>query len=279
MILNRAEPPQGMRPRPYFMKGRGRSFDIQDKSDVVEIAIYDEIGPFGISSDEFLAALKQANGRPVKLLINSPGGDVFDGIAMYNDAKAYPGDVIVSVTGLAASAASILAMAGDTIEIAESAFMMIHNAWALSIGDKRAMRKLAETLEQIDDDLADVYAARTGKPASEMSAMMDAETWLKGNAAVEAGLANAITGVSAAKAAYDLSVFAHLPKELTGSFPDVPETRRDLERMLMQDAGMTRSQARAAMRLCQTATQDAGDNDSADLRRLIQSIRSASHGR
>lgn len=278
MINNKAEYPKGLRPLPYFNKGKGRAFDLLAKLDSVEIGIYDEIGAFGISAGEFRAALKEAKNKPVKLLINSPGGDVFDGIAMYNDAKAYAGQVTVSITGLAASAASILAMAGDTIEIADSAFLMIHNAWALAIGDKRDMRQLADTLEQIDASLADVYAARTGKPSAEVSQMMDAETWLKGQAAVAAGFANSITGEEAVNAAFNLSVFANVPPELVGNFPDVPETRRDLERMLMQDAGMSRSQARAAMRLCQNATQDAGD-DSAEIQRLLNSIRSASHGR
>ena len=274
MILNRAAPPEGLKPRPYFMHAKGRAFEAKAESDVFTIGLYDEIGWFGVTAGEFMDALTQADGRDILLKINSPGGDVFDGIAMYNDLRDYPGKVTARIVGLAASAASIVAMGVDRVEIADSAHFMIHNAWSLAIGDRHALRALADTLDGVDQGLAEVYAAQTGGAPEDMAALMDAETWFRGQAALDAGFAHAVIGAQPApKAAFDLSVFARAPKDLFADMADLPETRRDVERMLMQDAGFSRSRARAFMRAC-NATQDAG-NDIAALQHLLNTIRSA----
>ena len=107
MILNRATPPDGLKPRPYFLRAKGRAFEAKAEAGVFTIGLYDEIGFFGVTAGEFMGALTQADGRDILLKINSPGGDVFDGIAMYNDLREYPGKVTARIVGLAASAASI----------------------------------------------------------------------------------------------------------------------------------------------------------------------------
>jgi len=275
MFRNRAQPPEGLKPRPYFLRAKGRAFEAKTESGTFTIGLYDEIGYFGVTAGEFAAAIDQADGRDILLKINSPGGDVFDGIAMYNDLLAYPGKVTARIVGLAASAASIVALGAGRIEIADSAHYMIHNAWSLAIGDRHALRALADTLDGVDKGLAEIYAEKTGSTTDEMAALMDAETWFKGHAAVDAGFAHAVVGAQNANAAFDLSVFSRVPKELSAALPESPETLRDVERMLMQDAGLSRSQARAMMRACKTAMQDAGDDDNAaSLQRLLNTIRS-----
>ena len=228
------ERPKGLR----FSQNRGlvHQFDVRAAEDTTELTVYDEIGVFGISAAQVREQLDQVTTSNLRLRINSPGGDVFDGIAIHNDLVQHPANVQVSVTGLAASAASLIAMAGDEVEIAENAFLMIHNAWALAIGDKNDMRQLADTLDQVDGALARTYARRAGDSVENMTALMDAETWLDGNAAVEAGLADQVADEqSSAQALFDLSMFNNVPPRLT----------RHVEAGL-RDAGYSRREAKAA---------------------------------
>ena len=246
MIQNRIDLPRDWpsQHRPFFNRAAGRTFDVKNAEEVTEINLYDEIGFFGVSAAQMRRLLDQVHTAKVLLRINSPGGDVFDGIAIHNDLQAHPAEVTVRVTGIAASAASLIAMAGDRIEMFGNAFLMIHNAWALAIGDKQVMRDLADTLEQIDGALASTYAQQTGKTAKEIGKMMDAETWLNGEKAVEQGFADAVvSGAPDAKARFDLSGFRNLPRELDTAEPIQPYTIRDLERSL-RDAGYSRSSAR-----------------------------------
>ena len=166
-----------------------------------EIYIYDEIGPdwLGMISDEtVIKALDQIGDvREIVVRINSPGGDVFDGVSIFNVLRRTSDagtKISVKIDGLAASAASLIAMAGDTIEMADNAMMMIHNAWAIAAGDKHELRHMGDVLEKIDANvLVNVYTARTGLPSEEIISMMDAETWLTAKQAVDKGLADRIT--------------------------------------------------------------------------------------
>lgn len=267
------------RARPFFARAHGRHLGVQDAGAVTEIELYDEIGFWGVTAKDFRALLPKDGGE-VLLRINSPGGDVFDGIAMYNDLAGHRGRVRVEVTGLAASAASIVAMAADELAIASNGFLMIHNAWTIAIGEKADFRQTADLLEQVDGALADTYVARSGLERDAVVAMMDAETWLQGQAAVEQGLADRVTGEAQASAAFDLSGFRNTPatllKALEGLKPGEP-TKRDLEMALTQDAGLPRSKARALLRrgLADDVTQDAdGEADFvAALRQLQSSIK------
>lgn len=157
-----------------------------------EINLYGEIGFWGVTAQDFRATLSQVDTPKLILNINSPGGDVFDGIAIYNDLLAHSSSVVVRVTGVAASAASLIAMAGDTIEIAENAFFMIHNAWSVAVGDARVMTSKAKLLSKIDGELADTYAARTGGDLEDIKQQMNDETWLSGDEAVEQGFADTV---------------------------------------------------------------------------------------
>ncbi|HWT21646.1 MAG TPA: head maturation protease, ClpP-related [Variovorax sp.] len=161
------------------------------------IGIYDVIGEdywtgAGFTSKRMSAALRSMGKGPVTVAINSPGGDMFEGISMYSMLREHPGEVTIKVMGLAASAASVLAMAGDTIQIARPGFFMIHNAWVMVAGNRNDLIEVAQTLKPFDDAMADVYAARTGEDQKAMTKLMDRESWIGGSAAVEQGFADAL---------------------------------------------------------------------------------------
>ena|SRR6202521_4123215 len=157
-----------------------------------EILLYDEIGYWGTSASDFAQALSQAGDGPLTLRINSPGGDVFDGYAIYNMLRARTAPVSVVVDGVAASAASFIAMAGKTLSMGEPSMLMIHNCWGLCIGDRNDMLDMAATQEKIDGQIAAIYAAKAGKPAADMAAAMDTETWYTATEAKDAGLCDII---------------------------------------------------------------------------------------
>lgn len=128
----------------------------------------------------------------VEVLINSPGGDVFAGLLIYNLLKAHKGRVTVKVAGLAASIASVIAMAGDEILMAPSSCMMIHQPWTRTTGNARDMEKTAEMLDEISHGLMDAYARKTGKDEAEIRTLMDQETWMSAQSAVEMGFADGL---------------------------------------------------------------------------------------
>lgn len=160
------------------------------------INVFDVIGrdPWtggGITAASIQTSLDQIGGDVV-VNINSPGGDMFEGLAIYNILRAHAGAVTVRVLGVAASAASIVAMAGKNIEIAKSGFLMIHNAWVLVAGNRQDLRAVADTLDPFDATMAGIYADRSGVSLADMAAKMDAETWIGGQDAVDLGLADAL---------------------------------------------------------------------------------------
>ncbi len=159
------------------------------------ISIYDVIGydywtGDGVTANRIAAALRGMGAGPVTVNLNSPGGDMFEGLAIYNLLREHKGEVTVKVLGLAASAASIIAMAGDNVQIARAGFLMIHNAWVMAIGNRNDLRDVADTLEPFDRAMASIYAARTGADAKAIGKVMDAETWIGGEDAVAGGYAD-----------------------------------------------------------------------------------------
>lgn len=166
-------------------------------TDDTTITMYDPIGfdwwtGEGVTAKRVSAALRNMGDKDVTVKINSPGGDVFEGLAIYNLLREHKGKVTVQVLGLAASAASFIAMAADEVQIARAGFLMIHNAWTIGAGDRNELREVADFLEQIDGTLADIYSAKTGEKSDAMSKLMDVETWMGGKAAVEAGFADSL---------------------------------------------------------------------------------------
>ncbi|MCT2385111.1 head maturation protease, ClpP-related [Erwinia pyrifoliae] len=164
------------------------------KSDENSISVFDVIGADwydeGVTASRIAAALRSIGGEDVTVNINSPGGDMFEGLAIYNLLREYEGKVTVKVLGLAASAASIIAMAGDEVQIGRAAFLMIHNCWTFAMGNRHEMAKIAAELEPFDRAMNDIYGARTGLDAATIETMMNAETYIGGSESVEKGFAD-----------------------------------------------------------------------------------------
>lgn len=164
------------------------------KSDDNSISVFDVIGADwygdGVTASRIAAALRSIGGADVTVNINSPGGDMFEGLAIYNLLREYEGKVTVKVLGLAASAASIIAMAGDEVQIGRGAFLMIHNCWVYAMGNRHDLQQIAADMVPFDKAMNDIYGARTGLDAATIDAMMDAETYIGGSDAVEKGFAD-----------------------------------------------------------------------------------------
>ncbi len=157
------------------------------------VHVYDTIGGFdGVSALEFVQGINQATTKTITVHLNSPGGDVFDAISMHAALVNHPAKVNVVVDGIAASAASFLAMAGDDIAMEKPARMMIHDASGLTIGNEADHLEMASLLGEVSNTIAGMYADRAGGDAGEWRRAMRAETWFTAPQAVEAGLADRV---------------------------------------------------------------------------------------
>ncbi len=183
-----------------------------------ELYIYDDIGPdwAGMVSGETVArALAQIGNVPtIKVRLNSPGGDVFEGFAIYNALVRHSSKIEIEIDSLAASAASLIAMAGDTVRIAENAMMMVHNAWTIVAGNKNDLAKTVLLLDKIDGNLASTYTARTGLASEEIVGLLDAETWFTAAEAVEKGFADEINQPLAISNKVRAGRYLHTPAHL-----------------------------------------------------------------
>jgi ATP-dependent protease ClpP protease subunit len=201
------------------------------------ITMFDVIGEDywsggGVTAKRITSQLRAIGDRPVEVQINSPGGDMFEGIAIFNVLREHPQPVTVKVMGMAASAASIIAMAGDHIEIGAASFLMIHNCWVLAVGNRHDMAETAEWLAPFDQAMVDLYAARTEQDAASIAKWMDAETYMSGSQAIERGFADALLPADAMKT-----------DESAQSSDRQVNDLRALELQLVS-AGATRTQAR-----------------------------------
>lgn len=181
------------------------------------IYLYDEIGFWGVSAGDFVAELLKLDVDNIDLHINSPGGEVFDGVAIYEALRQHRASVTTYVDSLAASAASFIAMAGDQVIMSEHAEMMIHDAMSLEIGNAADLRKKADLLDKVSDKIANIYAEKAST-AEKWRAAMRTETWYDAKEAVAAGLANEVQtprerpkDVPANK--WDLSIFQYAGRE------------------------------------------------------------------
>jgi ATP-dependent protease ClpP protease subunit len=157
-----------------------------------DIYIYEEIGFWGVSAQAFVRDLLALDAGTINLHLNSPGGEVFDGIAIHGALKSHPATINVYVDALAASAASFIAMAGDSISIMRNAQMMIHQGQGFAMGPRQEMLAMADLLEKADNNIADMYAARAGGSVDKWLEAMTAETWYSADEAVSAGLADKV---------------------------------------------------------------------------------------
>jgi len=221
-------------------------FKIEAKSDdEAEITIYDVIGWPYVEASDFVRELSSVKAKSIKLRINSPGGDVFDGMAIFNALKDHPAHITTQVDGLAASMASVIAMAGDEVTMHKNSMLMIHNAWVVVAGDRNALASITDVLAKIDGNILDIYYGKTGHGKRELKAMMDAETWLTAEDAKEFKLIDAVLdSETRAKAQFDLRLFAKTPDGLMVEAGGRDLTRKETERAL-RNAGASRDFARS----------------------------------
>lgn len=191
-------------------------FEVKNKSDAeVEISIFDEIGMWGISAKEFIAELKQHAGKAILLSINSPGGSVFDALAIYNALRNAGGEVTTKVMGVAASAASLIFMAGDKRVMPENTFLMIHNPMTGAYGNADEMRDIADVLDKIAASLIGTYVSRSGLGEDDVKNLLDEETWLNAADAVEKGFATEMEAEMKIAASFDLD---RIPEEVRAAY-------------------------------------------------------------
>jgi ATP-dependent protease ClpP protease subunit len=237
------------------------------------ISMFDVIGDDfwsggGVTAKRISAALRSIGNRNVTVRINSPGGDMFEGIAIYNLLRSHPAKVTVEVLGWAASAASIIAMAGDEIRMGLGSFMMVHNAWGVVIGNRHDMREAAMLFDQFDSAIADIYQARTGMKRAEIQRLMDAETFMAPAQAVECGFADAVDDSeihTETNASAQVRPEIHAKRRIDAALAQQGISRTERRKMFCQIAGMHDA--------ADTATHDAGSHAAA-IQRLIDTIRS-----
>lgn len=231
-----------------------------DESEDNTISILDVIGADywgeGVTAKRIAAALRAIGNKDVVVNINSPGGNYFEGLAIYNTLREHKGKVTVKILGVAASAASVIAMAGDEIQIARAGFLMIHNAWVVASGDRHQLREVADFLEPFDAAAVDIYVARSGMDSAEVAKMLDRETWIGGAEAVDKGFADTLLSADEVAAAPENSansksvVAAHQIDNLLAQLNMSRSQRRELIQALKggkQDAALTSKQNAAVL--------------------------------
>ena len=210
-------------------------FDIVDKADRAEIWIYEEIGEDwfssgGVTAKGFQKELSQIKANQIDLHVNSPGGEVFDGLTIHNLIKQHPAKVTTYVDGLAASIASVIALAGDKIIMAENALMMIHNPYGMTRGDATEMRRMADTLDKVSNSIVMTYTGKTGRSDEEIKTLMDAETWMTADEAREYGFIDEISEQM------DMAACAKfMPVMAKAGFKNIPELKKEKKQLTARD--------------------------------------------
>lgn len=232
------------------MKG-SNWYEIANQAGTIEIDIYDEIGGWGIYAADFKRELEDvaSRGGPIVLNINSPGGDVFEGISVYHAVSKYRDRITVNITGVAASIASVVALAGNRLVMGQGTFLMIHDAWTIILGTAKKLRQRADTLDQIDTEMVGIYEQNSNLSKQELITAMDSETWYSPDQAYQAGFADAIEdyGEIAAKSiAFDWRSYGYqrVPQQLWEARRRAvaPKTERELEESLVA-LGFSKKQA------------------------------------
>tara|TARA_R110002020_G_scaffold213148_1_gene419858 strand:- start:167 stop:1156 length:990 start_codon:yes stop_codon:yes gene_type:complete len=186
-------------------------FDIKaESSEIVDVYIFDEIGTFGINAQSFIEEIKAHKNQPMNLHLNCVGGDVFEGMAIYNVIKKRKAKTTVYIEGIAASMGSVIALAADEVIMAENSLFMIHNAFGGAMGEAKEMRKTAAVLDKISNEIADIYTKKTNLPFGKIKEMMDEETWLNADEAFELGFIDSISDAIKVAAKYDISKFKNI---------------------------------------------------------------------
>lgn len=222
----------------FFAKSKGKRG---------EIYVYEAIGEGwfgGITAKSFADTVKSLGKvDALDIYINSPGGSVFDGIAIFNQIKRFDGEKVVHIDGIAASIASVIAMAGDEIHVADNGMLMIHDPWGFAVGTSEEMRKYADSLDKVRDVILDTYVAKTGGDRKEISEWMAAETWMNADECMERGFCTKKVEEKQTNAHFSmLAKFKNTPEPLRRHGV---ESRSLLARMGVRTAQMNRGPAPA----------------------------------
>lgn len=214
------------------------------KNNEADIFIYDEIGYWGVTAKQFVSDLRALGDvTHINLHINSPGGDVFDGIAIFNALKHHGAAITVHIDGLAASMASVIAMVGNPVIMPENTMMMIHKPWGFAGGDANDMRDYADLLDKVESVLIPAYAEKTGKSSEEIAAMLDDETWLDGAECLALGFADqTLPAVQAMACIHSKRIeeFEKMPKSIRNMItPPRNTTQRDPQQSPTQQPVVT----------------------------------------
>jgi len=219
--------------------------EAKDDDNNAEIIIYDVVGwPYNDAFD-LIRNLGTIKAKNISVRINSPGGDVFDGVAIFNALKEHPAHVTTKIEGLAASIASIIALAGDEVQAHKNAMYMVHDPWVLAAGNQYDLREIADILEKISGNMVDIYSQNSNIGKKEIRDMLKAETWFTAKEAKERGFIDTIIDGKAVKAQFDLSMYANAPDGFDAVAGREP-TERDAEKAL-RDAGFSRNKAKAIL--------------------------------
>ena len=182
----------------------------ESSSEIADIYIFDEIGAYGVTAQGFIEEIKAFKDVPMNLHLNCVGGDVFEGMAIYNVLRKRTAKTTIYIEGIAASMGSVIALAGDEVIMAENSLFMIHNAWGGAMGEASEMRKTAALLEKISGEIADIYIKKTRLPYNKVQEMMDEETWLSADEAFNLGFVDSISDAIKVAAKYDVSKFKNI---------------------------------------------------------------------
>lgn len=231
--------------------------------DILDVIGYDWWSGGGVTSDGVRDQLRAIGNNPVIVNINSPGGDFFEGVAIYNLLRAHKGKVTVRILATAASAASVIAMAADELHMSKASWLMIHNTWVCVAGNRHDLTAAADTMTKFDAALAEVYADRSGQDLETVVAWLDKETWFGGSEAIELGFADGLIDDS------DLAVRAETEKD------------REIKAEIQIDAALraqnpkgSRNERRKLIAACKTGKPGAAQNskNNADVMAAAQSL-------
>ncbi len=206
-----------------------RAFEVKAEGEEATLYVYDAIGGwFGLPAADFVKQLNGISAPTIHLRINSPGGDVFEARAMATAIREHKSNIIAHVDGVAASAATLIAISAKEVEMAEGAFFMIHQAWAVAMGNAEDMLAMAGLLEKADQSIAADYMRKTKKAQQQIVDWMAAETWFTAAEAKEHGFVDRIAEAQAVEARWNLSAYAKAPKVLTEKAAEAPTYPRDV---------------------------------------------------
>lgn len=263
-LINLAQLSAGAMNRAPRALGPGHLRVAAEGESSAKLWVYGDIGGYwdgSISADAVAQELETMDVETIHVHINSPGGSVFDGVSIYNALAMHKARVIVHVDGIAASIASVIAMAGDEIHIGEAANIMVHAPWTIMAGNAAALRKEADVLDELEGGLIDIYAARTGADRADIQKWVADETWFRGQGAIDKGFADTLVPAKTkdgkknllthARSAM-LPLFRNAPQDLVSAEDDGTPEVRTLERLLRDAEGMSAAQAKRVIAMART---------------------------